>query len=226
MGDYSNYEANGYVIIKNYLKERQIKELIKLKQNFCFDNSNPHVSEKVWMNCSTIRFKKFHQICLNILFTANSFVPWFKKFQNIEEIISKRNPFFRFNFYSSNTKNNFAVHYDGIENDSAMIFLTEFGLDYHGGLYILDRHKPSNPILIVQFCKKGDLLVFDANRFIHWVDIQTLKAGGRLTLMGAFSPEYRYGSLSAENLQSWQKLGFQIRNKLFLFVKSLKNKNQ
>ena len=207
----SQYLAEGYVIIENFINEEEIKELIKLKYKSNFDNSNCHVSEKLWMSTSEFPNQKIYKICLDILSKADQYIPWFQKFKNMQEYISLRNPFFRFNSYNSSTNNNFSVHYDGKENDSAMLFLTEFGKDYLGGLYIWDRFKNHSPILIDQFCNKGDLLLFDANRFIHWVDVYPISTSGRLSLMAAFSPRYRFGSNYAKNLSIWIKPIFRLR---------------
>jgi len=205
------YSEAGWVIVRNFCSADEIAELLDESKLASYEKKSPHVSTKTFLvdvDQSDVQpqFKRLMTVGWRTLHEAKKIILWMASYDDPKALVRARGPYIRFMDYTSDRA--FAVHYDAPQNDSAMVFLTEFGRDYLGGLYVWDRFKGSSPVLIDQFCRAGDLLIFDANRFCHWVDMQPSTTGScsRKTVMGAFTPYREPGSTYSPNLTHWVSL--------------------
>ena len=91
----------------------------------------------------------------------------------------------RFMQYSDG-QSGFHRHTDSVGEIMAILFLSQPGLDYRGGLFGLD--KDNREFCIDTMTSRCDLLILDGNYYPHRVDIVPLTDKGRVTYFINFNP--------------------------------------
>tara|TARA_R110002073_G_scaffold115116_4_gene252632 strand:+ start:10235 stop:11008 length:774 start_codon:yes stop_codon:yes gene_type:complete len=179
----SSFKKNHYCIIKNYVPEAFINNLLMCAKTshlyhpqngrleaynatrFAYPTSNPLLDTTI-KNISKTRLqvvKADTNPISDSMFT---------------QTITEQKYWCRFMKYSKGHP--FPPHRDSRHEVMAIMFLSQPGQDYSGGLTIIKDDLTE--INLDSFCNKGDLLIVSGGRYIHYVDTApTPGRDGRIT---------------------------------------------
>lgn len=223
-------------LIREFIKPEEVNELIELcKKTYQPSFDSPQSGRRILLKTEDFRFgefdpnptssdntnimksskKRLSEVGKDIVQRAlKENLVYLPKAESLENFINSFSPWIRFMKYDQATDCEFKVHADPILNPSAILYLTKCGLDYSGSIYIANRETLDSPIALDTYANPGDLIIFNANKYIHWVDIaeyfpsesnHNKKLGkGRITIFMALNPSAKKG-------------GFAFKNSLFNF---------
>ena len=209
----------GINLIKNFISPQEVKELISL----CFkvyqpDKDAPQSGRRILLKTNDFRFELGDRIANSqdkseimikakqklcsigndvISLALRKRLSYLAEAGTVEDYINSYSPWIRYMKYDNGTSSQFKVHADPPLNPSAIIYLTKCGVDYSGSIYLANRKTLDSPIAIDTYVNPGDLILFNANEYVHWVDVsdyfcsysnsKNKKAIGRITLFMALN---------------------------------------
>ena len=209
----------GINLIKNFISPQEVEELLTL----CFkvyqpDKDAPQSGRRILLKTKDFRFdladrianaKDESKIMIKAKQTLSSIgndvvslalrkrLSYLADADTVEDYINSYSPWIRYMKYDKGTSSQFKVHADPPLNPSAIIYLSKCGIDYSGSLYLANRKTLDSPIAIDTYTNPGDLILFNANEYVHWVDVSDYfcsysnskkkKSIGRITLFMALN---------------------------------------
>ena len=183
----------GINLIRNFISPQEVEELLSLcSKVYQPDKDAPQSGRRILLKTNDFRFdqddritnpqdgsiimikakKKLSSIGNDVVRLAlQKRLSYLADADTVEDYINSYSPWIRYMKYDKGTSSQFQVHADPPLNPSAIVYLTKCGVDYSGSLYLANRKTLDSPIAIDTYTNPGDLVLFNANEYVHWVDV-------------------------------------------------------
>jgi len=164
-----NFKKNHFCVIKNYIENEEINKLLKIAEtNNLYGGSGPSGPHILYPSDSSVLNTLFRNISKSRLKAIDEKKEEFNLDEYFIQTYSKQRYWSRFMKYNDQE---FFPHRDAKEEVMAILFLTQYGKDYSGGLKIINNDLTE--INLDSLCNKGDLLIVSGGAFIHYVNVHS-----------------------------------------------------